>query len=77
MGNYGSPLMLDLKLVTQRPNLLSCQNTSMDLGYLDCGEYASSLLLEHHRTLHHHLLLIHSLQGLPPCQWSRRPLEGS
>ena len=37
----------------------------MDLGYLDYGEYAS-LLLEHHRTLRHHPLLIHSLQGLPP-----------
>lgn len=58
--------MLHLQLVIQRPNLLSCLNTSMDLGYLDCGEYASSLLPEHHRTLHHHLLLIHYLQDLPP-----------
>ena len=66
MANYESPLMLDLQLVTQRPNLLSCLNTSMDLEYLDCGEYASSLLLEHHRTLHQHLLLIHYLRGLPP-----------
>ena len=39
---------------------------SMDLVYQDCGEYASSLLLEHHRTLRHHPLLIRYLQGLPP-----------
>lgn len=37
----------------------------MDLEYLDYGGYASSLLLEHHRTLRRHPLLIHFLQGLP------------
>ena len=39
---------------------------SMGWVYPDCGEYASSLLLEHHRTLRPLLRLIRSLQGLPP-----------
>ena len=66
MGSYESPLMLDVPWATHQPSHPSCKNMSMVLVYPDCGESASSLLLEHHRTLRHHLLLTHSLQGPPP-----------
>lgn len=58
--------MLDLLWVTLWQNLPSCLNSIVDWEYLDYDEYASSLLLEHRHTLHHHPLPTHSLQGLPP-----------
>ena len=66
MADYESPSMPVLTRATPHPNLPSCLNTSLLLGYLDCGEYVSSLLLEPYRALHPHQPLIHFLQGLPP-----------
>ena len=66
MGSYESLSTMDSLQAWTQPDPLSSLDTSMDLVYLACGAYGSSLHLERHHSQHHRPLHIHCLQGLPP-----------
>ena len=66
MGSYESLSTMDSLQAWTQPGPLSSLDTSVDLVYLACGAYGSSLHLERHHSQHHRPLHIHCLQGLLP-----------